>query len=109
MMGLPVITQAYSGMDDGHTHQWALVVEGGRMEPVEMQKDKHLKGQWRTCDREELARNMFACYDNPPSAASLGRQSAAWLRKYQTWDDSAANLIALLQEQGVLQPEMEYA
>jgi glycosyltransferase involved in cell wall biosynthesis len=106
MMGVPVITQAYSGLDDGHTDEWALVVEGGRMERVE--GDSNIAGLWRTCDRYELARIMRRCYDEPAWAAAKGQQAAQWLRANQTWDHAAANLLQLLQREGVLS-EMEYA
>ena len=96
-------------MDDGHTHEWALVVEGGQCQPVTVGEDKHIAGEWRVCDVDELARCMFACYDNPESAASLGRQSAAWLRANQTWDHAANALIALMQREGVLEQERETA
>lgn len=108
MMGIPVITQAYSGMDDGHTHEWAIVVEKGRMERIPSDTP-HIKGESRVVDVEELARGMRACYDNPDSAASLGVGSAAWLRKHQTWDHSAAKLLQLLQQEGVFEPEREFA
>jgi glycosyltransferase involved in cell wall biosynthesis len=106
-MGIPVITQAYSGMDDGHTHEWAIVVEGGHMQPSP--PETHIKGEQRRVDVDELAKAMRACYDNPDSAASLGRSSAAWLRQYQTWDHSAALLVQLLQREGALEPERVYA
>lgn len=109
MMGLPVITQAYSGMDDGNTHQWAQIVYGGRMEPVEVQKDRHLKGQWRTCDREELAQVMRGCYASPGAARHEGQRAAAWLREHQTWDHSALNLIDLLVQEGMFATERVYA
>lgn len=107
MCGLPVITQCYSGMDDGHTHEWAMVVEGGRMERVTTGKDKHIAGEWRRVDTDELAAKMRWCYDNREQAQAKGQQAAKWLRANQTWDDSASALIALLQREGVL--EMEYA
>lgn len=109
MMGIPVITQAYSGMDDGNTDQWATVVKAGRMEPIDATKDGHIKGQWRVVDRDELAKVMSACYDNPASAESLGWGSAAWLRANQTWSHSAANLLQLLQSTGVMEAEREFA
>jgi glycosyltransferase involved in cell wall biosynthesis len=107
MCGLPVITQAYSGMDDGHTHEWALVVENGRMEPVGATKDGHLKGMCRRVDTDELAAKMRWCYEHRDEAAQFGRKAAAWLRASQTWQDSSEELIALLQREGVL--EREYA
>lgn len=109
MMGLPVITQQYSGMDDGHTHEWAIVVSGGRMEPVEAQKDKHLKGEWRVCDREELAETMLDAYRHPNAYRLAGKQHSQWLCANQTWSHSASALLQLLQQTGVLEQEKEYA
>lgn len=109
MMGLPVITQAHSGMDDGNTHEWAIVVEAGQMQPIDATRDGHIAGQWRVVDTHELAATMRACYDQPKSAASLGRQSASWLRQHQTWDHSATKLLQILQQEGALAPEMEFA
>lgn len=109
MMGLPVITQAYSGMDDGHTEQWAIVVEKGRMEPVDSTPDKHIAGQWRVVDRDELAARMRQCYESPEWAAVRGRWAAKWLRGNQTWSHSAAALLQLLQREGVAERELAYA
>lgn len=108
-MGIPVITQAYSGMDDGHTHEWAMVVENGCMEPIDNSKDGHIKGEWRVVDRQELATWMEECYLHPEVMSQLGMGSAAWLRANQTWTHSAANLLALLQREGVLEPERVFA
>lgn len=104
MCGLPVITQAYSGMDDGHTSAWALVVEGGTLHKVEATKDGHLAGMRRVCDVEELAAEMRWCYDNRDEAAAFGRRAAAWLRANQTWDHAASALVALLQRDGLFAP-----
>jgi hypothetical protein len=100
MMGLPVITQAYSGMDDGHTSEWAIVVEQGHMERIPRQFNDHLLGQWRVVDKGELANKMRACYDNPQAASEQGYRAASWLRANQTWQHSADKLIALIKEQG---------
>ena len=45
MMGLPVITQKYGGIDDGHTEEWSIPIGGGRIErmPTSYQ---HIKGEW---------------------------------------------------------------
>lgn len=100
MMGLPVITQAYSGMDDGHTSEWAIVVEGGHTERIPQQFDDHLLGNWQVCNRQELAKAMRACYDNPERWQGFGTHAAQWLRQHQTWDHSARALIGLIKEQG---------
>lgn len=108
--GIPVITQAYSGMDDGHTSEWASVIKHGRMEPIDNTKDGHIKGQWRVVDREELAKAMEWCYAHREAAAvKYGEYAATWLRRHQTWDHSAAQLVQLLQREGVLEPERVYA
>lgn len=97
MMGVPVITQTYSGMDDGHTQEWAMTVEGGRIEPIPTGASGHVKGEWRRCDVPELARLMRRCYEQPEWAASQGQRAAIWLREHQTWIHSARALVQLLQ------------
>lgn len=97
MMGLPVITQAYSGMDDGHTRQWALVVERGQMQPIPKERSTSL-GEWRVVDKQELAATMRRCYEQPHAAALFGRKAARWLRQHQTWRHSADVLLALVRE-----------
>lgn len=109
MMGIPVITQAYSGMDDGNTDRWAFVVENGRMEPIDATKDGHIKGQWRVADTDELAEYMGLVYRQPEVAAYSGKGHAQWLRANQTWDHSAAALLQLLQSERVLEPERVFA
>lgn len=104
MTGLPVITQRYSGMDDGHTDQWAIVVEAGHMEPIASKGD-HIAGQWRRADITELGAKMRWCYENPCDAVAFGRSAAQWLRQHQTWDHSATALITLMQQEGVFEPE----
>lgn len=106
MMGCPVITQAYSGMDDGNTGQWAIVVEKGRMEPIDATQDGHIKGQWRVADRDDLADWMQRCYDGPEYTAGQGREAAAWLRENQTWDHSARALLQLLHSERVLDTQV---
>ncbi len=91
MMGLPVITQRYSGMDDGILDGWALVVERGRMETIP-HAFEHIAGDWRRADIDELTAHMRWCYDNLDEAEEIGQHAAAWLRKYQTWGHTAALL-----------------
>lgn len=102
MMGCPVITQAYSGMDDGNTGEWSTPIRLGRMEPIDATKDGHIKGQWRVVDRDELADVMRQHYENPDVFARAGKVAARWLRANQTWDDSASALLQLLHSTGVL-------
>lgn len=95
MMGLPVITQRYSGMDDGATDAWALVVERGSMEAIPT-RFEHIAGQWRKADIDELAQQMYWCYMCPDDAAEFGEHAAAWLRQEQTWSHTADALVELL-------------
>lgn len=96
-MGLPVITQRYSGLDDGHTDDWALVVEGGRLETIPTHFD-HIAGDWMKADVGNVAAMMQRCYEMPSAAACHGLAAAEWLRKNQTWAHSAKALIKLIGE-----------
>ena len=87
MCGMPVITQSYSGMDDGHTHEWAIVLGGGRMEAIGpgpvfdedgVEDEKVALGEWLVPDVDELARAMLACYQRPAEAAEQGAKASAF-------------------------------
>jgi glycosyltransferase involved in cell wall biosynthesis len=95
--GLPVIVQAHAGLDDGHTHEWAIVVEGGKLEPIPGHFE-HIAGEWMKADTEALARMMRMCYERPHMAAHWGAAGALWLRENQTWAHSAKMLIELIGE-----------
>jgi glycosyltransferase involved in cell wall biosynthesis len=97
MMGLPVITQRHGGLDDGHTDDWALVVDGGRLESIPTHFEQ-IAGDWLKADIGQLAAMMRRCFMQPQTAASFGRDAAAWLRKHQTWAHSAKALLALIGE-----------
>lgn len=97
MMGLPVITQAHSGMDDEHTAHWATVVDGGTLEPIPSMF-KQIKGEWMRADAGKLAESMRWHYENPDNAASLGYWSSVWLREQQTWDHTAGKLLNMIRE-----------
>ena len=96
LSGLPVITQRYSGMDDGYTDMWAIVIESGKLTPIPAHFE-HIAGEWRKAGVNELANAMYRCYAEPDEAAEFGEHAAAWLRENQTWDHSAAALVELLQ------------
>jgi len=91
MMGVPVITQAYSGLDDGHTADWSIPIDGGHIEPIPAHFE-HIAGEWLRADVTELARTMRRCYEQPEQTAAMGQRAAAWLRANQTWDHAAALL-----------------
>ena len=101
MMGLPVITLAYSGLDDGHTDEWSIVVQG---HPVVMPPPK--KGdssEWMVADIDDLASAMRGCFENPEDARRKGKQARQWLKANQTWDHTARSLIELIRREDGLQ------
>lgn len=108
MMGLPVITQAHSGLDDGHTREWAIVVEQGRMQQID-DEGKHIAGEWRIADVDELAYHMRACHEEPEAYRRRAYYARQWLSTHQTWDESAACLIALMREEGLPEEEKVFA
>lgn len=97
MSGLPVITQRYSGMDDGYTSQWATVINGGKLEPIPRHFE-HIAGEWLKADVPTLAAKMRFYYEHPAVARYKGICAADWLRKQQTWDMAAQKLIRLIGE-----------
>lgn len=107
MMGLPVITQAHSGLDDGHTREWAIVCEDGHMQQIDDQ-GKHIAGEWMVADIDELAHHMRACYEEPEAYRRRAYYARHWLSTHQTWQESAACLIALMLEEGVLRKQTLY-
>lgn len=99
MMGMPVITTRYSGLDDGHTQDWAIVVKQHTLHDVPAMA-QYVRGQWCRADVEELAQQMRWCYDHPAQAQQRGWQAAAWLRANQTWEHSARALLELIERHG---------
>lgn len=95
--GLPVIVQAHAGLDDGHTSEWAFVVDGGHLEAIPTHFE-HIAGQWMKVDVGKLADMMRICYDRPQVAARWGAAGAQWIRENQTWGISAKKLLALIGE-----------
>lgn len=106
MMGLPVITQRHSGLDDGHTHDWAIVLENGRMQQIDGE-GKHIAGEWMVADIDELAEVMRACYDDPEAYRRRAYYARQWLAGHQTWAHAADHLIAVMREHGVFGVEAE--
>ena len=104
MMGLPVITQAHSGLDDGHTREWAIVVENGTMQQID-DEGKHIAGEWRIADVDELAHHMRSCYEEPEAYRRRAYYARQWLASHQTWSHAADALIAIMREHRVWEPE----
>ena len=98
MMGLPVIVTRYSGLDDGHTDEWAIVVPH-TLGPVPA-GTQYVRGEWCRADTDTLAQRLRWCYEYPEEAAERGRAAAAWLRANQTWEHSARALLELIEEHG---------
>lgn len=97
MMGKPVITLAYSGLDDGHTDKWSIVV-GGHMVQIPPQ-EKGGTGEWMVADLDDLASAMRGCFENPEDARRKGKQAREWLKANQTWDHAAKQLIELIRRE----------
>lgn len=94
--GLPVITQQYAGMDDGHTQEWAMVVESDYDE--EVPKEAKALGTWRIANFQDIAQKMRYCFYSPETAQAFGLRAARWIRQNQTWHHSAKLLIQLYEE-----------
>lgn len=99
MMGLPVVVTRHSGLDDGHTDDWALVVEEMHRARIPL-AFPHCGGYWEKVDIHALAAQMRWCYENRNEAAERGQSAARWLRENQTWKHSALALRALIEEYG---------
>jgi glycosyltransferase involved in cell wall biosynthesis len=97
--GLPVITQAYAGLDDGYTKEWAMVVEGDYEEEIPKEVATAL-GVWRIANFQDIAQKMKYCFYSPETAAKFGRDASQWIRKNQTWHHSAQMLMGLLMVHG---------
>ena len=95
--GLPVITQCYSGMDDGHTEEWALVAGDGKLEDIPGHFE-HIAGQWMKADVDEVATWMSECYNHPEMFRRHGANASAWIRQNQTFDHMALLLLDLIGE-----------
>lgn len=95
MMGIPTITQRYSGLDDGHTTSWSLVSEGGKMRPIP-KENKLALGEWMVADKFSLAELMEKCYNHPQQMRDFARGASQWLRDNQTWQHSARKLLEAL-------------
>jgi hypothetical protein len=54
-------------------------------------------GQWALPDMDELVGKMRWCFDNQGAARAKGYAAARWLRANQTWDDSARQLIKVIE------------
>jgi len=96
MMGLPVITTRYSGLDDGHTDEWSIPLENLTPDKIPPTAT-HMRGEWMRCDVGELTDVMRWCYEHPYEAAKRGQEAAHWLRGNQTWEHSAGQLLELIE------------
>jgi|SRR5215471_17852681 len=99
MQGLPVILQKYAGLDDGHTGEWAICVDGGRMQEVPKKGQLGGGGNWLVADSYKVAEAMRWCYENQGAASAFGYSAHHWLAAHQTWMDAAAELINLMHDE----------
>ena len=95
-MGIPVITQKWSGLDDGHTEKWAMIVPG-TIQPIPIDHKPPL-GEWMQPDKNALAEKMLYCYNNRKVVLGFGVLASRWLHRNQTWKHSAEILKDLVEE-----------
>jgi hypothetical protein len=101
MMGLPVIVQPIEGLDDGHLEKWAKVLPPGRMENIPEDSRWGGMGNWMVADPNRVAEEMHDCFVNREDARTFGWMASAWLAGHQTYMNSAADLVELIQREGV--------
>jgi glycosyltransferase involved in cell wall biosynthesis len=98
IMGIPTIVPRHSGLDDGHTGEWATVVlEQSTTLAINVNNDKNIAGDWYRMDVGEIGQAMRWCYEHPGEANAKAHAGALWLRQNQTWDHAGAQLAALLE------------
>jgi glycosyltransferase involved in cell wall biosynthesis len=101
MMGVPTIVTRYSGLDDGHTDDWAtIVLDDWQLAEIPHGYADHVDGQWAQVNVNELTRAMRWCYENQREAKAKALQGAAWLRQNQTWQHSGQALLDLVERWG---------
>lgn len=93
MMGLPVITTRWSGLEVG-IDQWAIPLN-----EYEMRGSRLLTKNacWAIPSIDECAKKMRWCYEHPDEARTFGTMAARWLREHQTWAHSAKRIVELLE------------
>ena len=101
MMGVPTIVTRYSGLDDGHTDDWAtFVLDDYEVVDIPRGYAEHIDGRWAQVNVNSLAMAMVECYNHPEDAQAKARQGSLWLRQNQTWEHSTRVLLDLLERWG---------
>lgn len=96
--GLPVIATSWGGLAEDISH-WALPLHVKAMVPAEFGFwDAGTIGDWAEPDLDHLVEHMRWCADNPEAAATLGRVAAQWLQAHATWDQTAQDILAVIEE-----------
>lgn len=103
-MGIPVVTQRYSGLDDGYTERWSMPLREGAIVVIPKEHKPSL-GEWMIADVNELAQVMKWSRYSPETAAAEGTKASRWLRENQTWQQTAKKLLALIGEEDGLPVE----
>lgn len=95
-IGLPVITQQYSGLDDGSTQEWALTLAEGRLRPIPVELNNLSLGEWMIPNHSSLVEKMLWCEQHPLDARAFGHKAAQWIRENQTWEHAAKELLGII-------------
>ena len=98
-MGIPLITTAYSGLDD-ETDEWGLVAHFGKLVPIPS-NFPNTRGDWRIPNVGSIVGLMRWACQNRREAYDFGTKASKWMHKNRTWDQTADNLIQLMKENDV--------
>lgn len=101
MMGLPVLAQKNTGLDDGHFDEWAISVPMSRVEDINDWSRLGGGGTWEIANVNRMAEQMRDLYENPEEGIEFGLKARRWLSGNQTWIDAAAHLIELIHDEDV--------
>lgn len=95
--GLPVIATDWSGLAEDIGY-WAMPVRIVGMSKAEYGLDDWGDiGEWAEPNVTDCAERMRWCFEHRDSAKYFGRNAAAWLAKYATWEQTAKQIIEICQ------------
>lgn len=91
IMGIPTIAlQAHGTFDVEH---WGIPLKKFKMIPCNSLVGE---GEWFQPDIDEIAEKMTWCFENQKEAKALAKKGQNWLKKNQTWEQSAQKFYDLI-------------
>lgn len=94
-MAIPVIATRHGGLEVG-IDDWAIPLNRFEMVRSELAHG----GEWAMPDVDELVEQMRWVYEHPAEAKAKAQRARDWLHTHQSWDDSARQMIRLLERYG---------